>query len=342
MSRLSCLALTVVWSSVLLQITPSTLAQPDLDTGAAVARHHSNPSELNVDDVNRTNSGDGGFGGFGDGNGNVNDRQDVSSCQLTEDGFFGDSGTPEVVDYYYELTLIPTFDLTTTNQQVLPALERGFTNALIPDLFPEANCDDEEEDTAEKENDQRRRLSRRLSSRTTTSRRTKVVGISMRAEDRVLDGVACSTPSDTCVVVAGEFRLFTDMYEAQTKLLGLDNPSPEVILEALVLKAKEGAFDNLHPAVEKITILSKPPPSVVNNGEGLEDDPDNGGNLKGGQDGNNNLALGLSLAVVAALLVAAAAVTYRRRQRNNDQDDTDTYQHVEEINSLAPPPSSVV
>jgi len=142
------------------------------------------------------------------------------------------------------------------------------------------------------------------------------------------------------VVVDGQLRIFTDMYEAQTKLLGLENPTPAHILQALVLKAQEGAFDDLHPAVEKITVLSEAPPSVINAEEG--DEGDNGGNLQGNGDGSNNLALGLSLAVVAALLVAAAAVTYRRRQRNNEQDETESYQQVEQINSLAPPPSSVV
>ena len=154
----------VAWLALLSGILmSSTLVQAD-------DRHNSErPGETDVASPENV----GGFGGKGVDNDNIQSKEEL--CQVSEDGIYGSSGTPQEVSYYYELNLKDGYEGTDQDieRDILPELERGFVNSIIPDLFPN-ECDG-------LSSGGRRHL-------TAQHRRTKVIGISSRALDQVLEG----------------------------------------------------------------------------------------------------------------------------------------------------------
>jgi hypothetical protein len=108
---------------------------------------------------------------------------------------------------------------------------------------------------------------------------------------------------DSCFVVDGIFTIYTD---------GTDVNS-EKILSVLTEAASEGEFDDVHPDVVKVTIVSVTPGGI----EGISP-------TSSPASRSSQLGLGMYLGVAAGALVVIGAAIFYRRRRNQSQVDADS------------------
>lgn len=119
--------------------------------------------------------------------------------------------------------------------------------------------------------------------------------------------VACNikllNEGDPCFVVDGIFTVYTD---------GTDVNSEE-LLSVLTKAASEGEFDDVHPDVVRVTIVTVTPGGVEENSPTASP-----------ASRSSQLGLGMYLGVAAGALVVIGAAIFYRRRRNQSQVDADS------------------
>lgn len=215
----------------------------------------------------------------------------------SNDGSFGEFPTEDaIVKYSYELELSSVMDAGAVESSVLPSLENGIIDSILPSLFSGA-CGHSL--TARK-----LRVQRRLS---------EVKGISKYPEDLVYDDIACASVEDgnSCFVVSGELTIFAEDEDA------LDTESGN-IKKAIENEMNAGNLNDAQEDITRVSYVEIDP--TFNN---IEDTPP-GLNDDGGK--------GLTISPVpfiiggAVLIAVMAGVAYQQHRKSSDAPNMDESQ----------------
>jgi hypothetical protein len=210
----------------------------------------------------------------------------MQNCFVQPDGFFGSFGDSQiVVRFTYELET----NAGTTALDVIPSLERAFSDAILPELFVE-ECHSHHGNVV---------LQSQLAA----------TGVSTKPDDLVLQSLACGQANDgnsTCVVVKGELTLFVD---------GTPDGIETQILAILKDHMKKDEFLSAHDGIKRVTFVDVD--SSVNAGTGVELSP-----TPAPASGPRLDILYGVLAALAALLLILAIVVWRRKH-DEDADSQD-------------------
>ena len=204
-----------------------------------------------------------------------------SSCQVEDTGFYGEIGSTDtqlVIGFGYEVEN----SSGDTEGELIPALEAAFSNAILPELFPESCAG--------------RRRQRRL----------RTSAVSSNPEDIIFQDIKCAkiyAATNECVVVEGELTLFID---------GPVDQEEAEILSILKTGMENGDFDNVHDGIVRVSYLeigTIAPPVIGNPEATLAPEP-------ASREGNNALIYGL-VGGGAAVLIGLAAFVWRRTHRDD-------------------------
>ena len=210
----------------------------------------------------------------------------MQNCYVQPDGFFGSFGDSQiVVRYTYELET----NAGTTALDVIPSLERAFSDAILPELFVE-ECHSHHGNVV---------LQSQLAA----------TGVSTKPDDLVLQSLACGRANDgnsTCVVVKGELTLFVD---------GTPERIETEIVAILKDRMKNDKFLSAHDGIKRVTLVDVD--SSANSGTGVEASP-----TPAPTSGPRLDILYGVLAALAALLLILAIVVWRRKH-DKDADSQD-------------------
>jgi hypothetical protein len=203
------------------------------------------------------------------------------NCFVQPDGFYGSTGESQIiVRFTYELET----KAGTAAHDVLPSLEKAFSDAILPELFAE-QCHSPYGNTVQQNP-------------------LDVTGVSTKPDDIVLPSLACGQANygnSTCVVVHGELTLF---------VVGTSGDAQTQIVTILKDRTKTDVFLSAHDGIKRVTLVDDNSP--VNAGTGVRDGTISR-SYKQSQIGNPLW----STCCLAVLLLILAIVVWRRK---HDED----------------------
>ena len=229
------------------------------------------------------------------------------ACE-TQDGFYGkQSSNTIVMQFVYELEIDPSSGEQTMNlyDQVFRPLEAEFNSFLLPTLFPLA-CDTNSNNNGV----------------TAAPGLQMVVGITTLPNDLILNEFECRqvpvTAGNLCNVVRGEFTIFTNAVKRRGLQIGVGK-----ITNALHQGMDNGAFDDAHPSIERVSFVEWADmlDRAASGGDNarVDDEPTPIVGQEGSED--EGFLVGVVVVSAGAALILVAAIAHRRRKDKSDVEN---------------------
>lgn len=205
------------------------------------------------------------------------------NCFVQPDGFYGSTGESQiVVRFTYELET----KAGTAAHDVLPSLEKAFSDAILPELFAEQCLSPYGNIVQQNPLD--------------------VTGVSTKPDDIVLPSLACvqaNYGNSKCVVVHGELTLF---------VVGTSGDAQTQIVTILKDRTKTDVFLSAHDGIKRVTLVDDNSP--VNAGTGVETAP------SPAPTSNPKLEILYGVLAALAVLLLILAIVVWRRKHDEDAD----------------------
>eukprot|EP00978_Attheya_sp_CCMP212_P048042 scaffold464431_cov55-Attheya_sp.AAC.1 len=221
------------------------------------------------------------------------------------------------VKFYYEMETLNGTTASDINDNIMPILERGMSDAILPVLFSDV-CGPG---------------GRRLQVTEQVTRNLQIIGVSSRPDELILPNVQCSSIVSVgrCDVIEGEFQI---IYGGSTAT-GADDERKVLQVLQDKMNSANSSFADLHDSIMSLAFIGafnpadQTGPDTSLNAATVEEQPD----LTTSGLGTTGIAvLGACAAVALVALVA-----FRRRHLREDESQADSFDGDMEIGIGARP-----